>query len=1089
MNRKLGQSNSFVLALFAVLALGLVIPIRVHAQATGATLSGAITDPSGAVIPNAKVSIKNTATGVVTDGKTNSAGLYSVPNLLPGPYEITTSAAGFRAEVRSGITLTVGQQQVLNEALRVGQATQTISVVGAAPAVQLATSSISAEIDATTIREVPLNGRDWTLLAALQPGVSALVSQRPTAAVTGSRSNRGNGQQLTISGTRPQTNNYRIDGISVVDYAGGSPGGVQGSTLGVDAIEEFSVITANQSAEYGRTAGGVVNAITKSGTNQFHGDAYEFLRNSALDARNYFDVTFPPFRRNQFGASAGGPIQKEKMFFFADYEGVRQSLGTTNVENVPSADARNGIIHNADGTTTNITVDPLVQPFLGLWPLPNAGLKGDGNTGIFDVATDAVTIENFVTARIDRKITDKDSISGTWYYDPAHISSPGALNAVLLLDSSSRQFTTVEETHVFSPSLVNSVRVGFNRVVVIPNLSSSAINPLAGDPSLGTFAGRDAPTIKVTGLTAFGGGVGVVSTQHFWNSFQGYDDAFLTKGTHSLKFGVAVEHMQHNQKNYTSANGLFSFGSLPAFLTNEPTSLTATPPGDQVEVGARQTLVGGYVQDDWRFRPNLTVNLGLRYEMVTVPTEVHNHLSNFRNMLDPAPTLGSPYFNNPTLRNFEPRVGFAWDPFHNQKTAVRAGFGIFDVQPLNYEFMDPESGSFPYAITLTVANLAQGSFPKEAVATLLASPILSSDAQNASIQFNPRRNYAMTWNLNVEQQLTPSTTLMVGYVGNHGVHMLFRDDDANIVLPKATPQGYLWPYPAGSGTVLNPNAGDLRYVHFGADSKYDALQAQVTKNMSHGFQVRGSYTWGKNIDDGSSSILGDTFVNSISSLLWFCNSCRTGLSDFNIGQNLTANYLWDVPTPKDWGRLGSNVLGGWEMGGIITAESGIPITPLIGGDPLGLNSTDPYAYPNRLTGQGCRSDVNPGNPNNYIKLNCFAVPMATSAIAAQCTPFSTVPGSCANLLGNEARNSVVGPGLADYDFSLMKNTYITRISENFDVQFRAEFFNILNRPNFATPVDNSTLFDQTGAPVGGAGSVDSTSTTSREIQFGLKLNW
>ncbi len=1086
MNRKLGQSNSVAVALFAALTLGLAVPIPVYAQVTGATLAGAITDSSGAVIPNAKVSIKNTATGVVTNGTTNTAGFYTVPNLLPGPYEVTTSAMGFQTNFHSGITLTVGAEQLLNVALRIGQALETVSVTGAAPGVQLASSSMTTEVNETTVRDLPLNGRDWTLLAALEPGTSALVNQRPTAAVTGSRSNRGNGQQLTISGTRPQLNNYRIDGISVVDYAGGSPGGVQGSALGVDAIQEFSVITANQSAEYGRTAGGVVNAVTKSGTDQFHGDAYEFLRNSALDARNFFDVKIPPFRRNQFGASVGGPIQKGKMFFFADYEGVRQSLGATNVYNVPSAEARNGIIHNADGTTTTVTVDPLVKPFLGLWPLPNAGLTGLGNTGLFDIATNTVTRENFVTARIDGTISDKDSISGTWYYDPANIRAPGALDAVLLFDSSSRQMMTVEETHIFSPSLVNSVRVGYNRVVVIPNLSLNAINPLAADPSLGTFAGRDAPTISVSGLTTFGGGVGVVSTRHYWNSFQGYDDGFLTKGKHSLKFGVAVEHIQHNQKNYTSANGKFAFGSLSSFLTDAPKNFTGTPPGFGVEVGARQTLIGGYLQDDWRLRPNLTLNLGLRYEMVTVPTEVHNHFSNFRTIFADAPSLGSPYFNNPTLRNFEPRIGFSWDPFHNGKTAVRGGFGIFDALPLNYEFMDPESGSFPYTVIFTAANLAPGSFPTGVVGPLLASPPTSSDSQNASIQFNPPRNYVMIWNLNVQRQLTPSTTLMVGYVGNHGVHMLFRADDANVVLPTATPQGYLWPYPAGSGNVLNPSAGDLRLVNFGADSKYDALEVQVTKRMSHSFQVQGSFTWAKNIDDGSSSILGDTFVNSISSLLWFCNSCRTGLSDYNIGKNLTVNYLWDVPTPNNWGRLGSHVLGGWELGGIITAESGIPITPLIGGDPLGVNSTDPFAYPNRLTGPGCSSLVNPGNPYNYIKLNCFAVPMATPAIAARCTPFSTVPGSCANLLGDAGRNVVVGPGLVDFDLSLMKNI---PLRENFRLQFRAEFFNILNRANFAAPVNNSTLFDETGAPVGGAGSIDQTSTPSREIQFGLKLIW
>jgi len=289
--------------------------------------------------------------------------------------------------------------------------------------------------------------------------------------------------------------------------------------------------------------------------------------------------------------------------------------------------------------------------------------------------------------------------------------------------------------------------------------------------------------------------------------------------------------------------------------------------------------------------------------------------------------------------------------------------------------------------------------------------------------------------------------------------------------------------------LLNPSIGDLRVVDWGGDSLYDALEVQVTNTVSHGFQMQGSYTWGKNIDTGSASVIGDPFSNSIPSLFWFCKSCRRGLSDYNIAHTLTVNYIWNVPTPRNWGAIGSHVLGGWELGGIITAETGVPITPLIGGDPLGLNSTDPWAFPNRLTGPGCSSVVNPGNPNNYIKLNCFAVPMATASIAAQCTAFSTVPGSCSNLLGNAGRNTVVGPGLVNFDFSLFKNISIKRVSENFNVQFRAEFFNILNRANFAAPTNNEVLFDQTGALVGGAGSVDQTSTTSRQIQFALKLIW
>jgi hypothetical protein len=351
----------------------------------------------------------------------------------------------------------------------------------------------------------------------------------------------------------------------------------------------------------------------------------------------------------------------------------------------------------------------------------------------------------------------------------------------------------------------------------------------------------------------------------------------------------------------------------------------------------------------------------------------------------------------------------------------------------------------------------------------------------------------MVWNLNVQRQLNSSTSAMIGYVGNHGVHMENRADDVNLVLPTLTDAGYLWPSPPGSGTKINPTVGDIRGIYWDGSAEYDALQAQVTKRMSQGFQVQGSYTWGKGIDTGSASTIGDPFLNSISSPFWFCSTCRRGLSDYNIAQTLVANYIWDLPTSKNWGTLGEHVLGGWELGGIITAETGLPITPKIGGDPLGLNSDDPFAYPNRHKGSGCGSAVNPGNVNNYINLNCFGLPMAVSSIAAQCTPFGApaapIAGTCANLLGTSGRNSIIGPGLATWDFLLSKNTYVKKISETFNVQFRAEFFNILNRPNFATPVDNSTLFDQNGNPVPGAGVLDTTSTTSRQIQFALKVIW
>jgi len=1073
-----------------------------HGQSPNATVTGRVTDPSRGIIANANVILTNQGTNIRYTSMTNQAGSYNVPELPPGTYKVEVEAVGFKSLIRPGIVLHVQDILELNFELELGSVQETVTVEGTAPQVDLVSSTISGLVNDSEVVELPLNGRDWTSLATLQPGVNTVLTQSPNG-VAASREARGYGTQMTISGTRPQMNNYRLDGISIVDYAGGSPGSTNGVALGVDAIAEFSVLTANYSAEYGRTSGGVVNAITHSGSNSFHGDAYEFLRNDRLDAKNFFDQAgaIPPFRRNQFGASAGGPIQKGKTFFFVDYEGLRQALGTTNIDKVPSQNARDGILNFASpgafpagcvATTVanqcQLTVSPLVAPFLPIWPLPNAGLIAPGNSGNFDVATNNVSTENFGTVRIDRKFSDRDSIFGSWRYDSSSDNQPDNLDTIVRGNVGTSQMIAVQETHDFSSSFLNTLRGGINRIHDVSEVPIQTINPIDADGSLGAFPGRDAPQITVTGLASYSGGVGGLSNETVgWTAFQGYDDAIMTRGTHTLKFGFAFEHDRFNNLTPSRPNGIFTFGSLAAFLTDQPTTFSGSPPGRFTEFGQRQNIIGGYFEDDWRVRSNLTIELGLRYEMATVPTEVHNQLVNLPTFTSPPPGhLGSPYFNNPTLRNFEPRVGFSWDPFHDGKTAVRGAFGIFDVLPLEYDFSLMQSHSAPFVEQISGSHLPAGSFPTGAASLSNVTP---SELTSNSIEEDPHRNYVMIWNLNVQRQLTPSTSMTVGYVGNHGVHMINREDDVNSVIPAITPYGYLFPFPAGSGTKLNPAVGDISGLYWTGDAEYDALQVQVTKRMSHHFQVQGSYTWGKAIDTGSATIVGDPFVNSISSRFFFCKSCRRGVSDFNIGQTLVINYIWDLPSPTKGGAIGSHVLGGWELGGIFTAETGLPMTPLIGGDPLGLNSTDPFAYPSRLTGPGCTSLVNPGNPNNYIKLSCFTLPQAPASLAAQCTPFPGFPGTCSNLLGNSGRNIITGPGLETFDFSVYKNNYIKRISESFNVQFRAELFNVLNHPNFATPVDNEDLFAASGQPVGGAGSVDVTSTTSRQIQFAIKVIW
>jgi outer membrane receptor protein involved in Fe transport len=1065
------KSTTRILMWTAFLVAASIVAMRpTSGQVAGGTILGTVTDQTGAAIADAQISIMNSRTNVTRTATTNSDGFYTVPNMLPGDYVVTATAAGFAETVATGITLTVGAQQSVNVSMRVGASTQRVEVTGAAPLVDLTTSTVGGVVGATTVRELPLNGRDWTQLATLQPGVATVNTQPSISNLSSGRGQRGFGVQMTISGGRPQQNNYRLDGISINDYSNGAPGSALGSTFGVEAIQQFSVLTSAYNAEYGKSSGGVINAITRSGTNGFHGEAYEFLRNSALDARNFFDrSSVPPFRRNQFGAAAGAPIRKDRTFVFANYEGLRQSLGVTSVDITPSAAARAGNL-----STGTVKVSPLVAPFLGLYPLPNGGLLAGGDAGIFNISTQQVTLEDFFTTRVDHKFSNTDSLAGTYIFDRSSVNQPDEFKNKLVKFHTRQQVVALEETHIFSPEAVNSVRVGLSREPALISDTTTTLNPLATDLTLGFVPGLPAGGLRIPGITNFSGGQGGVSYYNFhYTSIQAYDDFFLTRGLHSIKIGFALERIRNNMLSASNPNGVFSFSSLANFLTDKPRILTASPLGTVTPRGIRQTIVGGYVQDDWRWRPNLTLNLGLRYETASVPTEVNGKISTLRNPTDSYTLnhLGDPFFSNPTRLNFAPRVGFAWDPFKNGKTAVRGGFGIYDNLPLPYLFELLTISAAPFFQSYSSAALPAGSFPTGAFQLINGNP---AALRYTYIEPNPHRNYVMQWNLNLQRDLGHNLTATLGYVGSRGVHQPFRTDDMNLVLPTLTAQGYLWPSPAGSGTKLNPNAGLINGLMWGENTFYHALQAQVKKFMGHGFQLQGSFTWSKSIDSGSAAIAGDAFGNSQSSLPWFDLGLDRGLSDFNVGRNLVISYTWNLPSPKSLPRPANWALGGWELGGIYQARDGQPFSVIIGGDPLGEKSSDTTGSaddPNRMPGPGCTSLVNPGNPNNYIKLQCLSFP------------------SPSTLRGNLGRNTLTGPGLSNFDLSLFKNNYVSKVSESFNVQFRWELFNVLNRANFAQPLANNTIFDQSGNLVPGAGLITSTQTPSRQMQFGLKVIW
>ena len=1039
--------KSVSLLVSLVFLIGILGCIQVEAQLGGKILSGRVTSSSGTPVANARLALKNITSSSVRSITVNSDGSYLVANLVPGTYEITASAQGF-AEAHTTVEISADGKPVVNFVMQAGTA------------VEAGKSSSTAKGAVTTsVSELPLNGRSASDVAALEPGVATARTQ------TSGQAQRGFGTQMTISGGRPRQNDSRLDGISVNDYANGPPGSALGVNLGVDAVEQFSVLASNYPAQHGRSSGGIISASTRSGTSEFHGSVYEFFRNSALDARNFFDTKKPPFRRNQFGGSLGGPIQKDRTFIFGDYEGLRSSLGTTQVDSVPSADARAGNLSSGQ-----ITVDPNVLSFVNaFYPLPNGPPLGTGDTRIFTFSGQQVTPENYFTIKVDHKLSEQDGLSGTYMFDTGTVRQPDELNDKRTGYDSRRQVFTLNETHTFNPHFLSSFRFGVNRVVALTGLTFPSGNSQVSDPTFGTVPGKNAAEVSVTGLTLFSGGLGTPSNYDFnWTSIQAYEDLSLNRAKHSLKFGFGVERARDNILGISDPGGTFSFNSLSDFLTNVPFFLSAAIPSAITERGFRQTILAAYIQDDWRWRPNVTVTLGLRYEMATVPTEVQGKLTVLRHITDATPHLGDPLFSNPTLRNFEPRVGLSWDPFGSGKTEISAGFGMFDVLPLPYLIQTNELFSAPFYQLGSSTDLPAGSFPSAAFAVVAAS---SDTFRQAYFDPHPRRNYVMQWNLMIQRELAKDLSAMVGYVGSRGVHQPFRVEDVDIVLPTPTSQGYLWPSPAGSGTRLNQNAGRITAAFWASDSYYDALEVQVKKKIGRG-SLAGSYTWGKSIDTSSGSMVGDEYSNSISSPLFFTPRLNRGLSDFNVAQNLEVNYTWEIGTPKWASGSKGWVLGGWQIGGVFEASTGVPFTPGIGGDALGVKSTDPSIdVPNLIAGPGCGSLVNPGNPVSYIKTQCFAVP----------NPIT--------LRGNLGRNTLIGPGLVNFDFSLFKNNYIKRISDRFNAQFRAEFFNVLNHANFAPPLDNRNIFNATGSRVDSAGLITSTQTPSRQIQFAVKLIW
>jgi Carboxypeptidase regulatory-like domain/TonB dependent receptor len=1070
-----------VLSLSLFLFLLQVIPPYVCAQTTNGAILGTVQDASGAGVPGVNVSVKSVETGATRSVVTDSNGNYEVLSLPAGGYEIAASLKGFKTQFRQGINLTVGGSISVNFSLVVGDVVERVVVSDDTPQVDTTSATIGGVVGETAIRELPLNGRDWLQLATLQAGVIGGLEQQSSAVSTNSRAARGNGENLYISGNRPTENLYQVDGLIVNDYANGSPGSGLNVNLGVDAVREFAVLTSDYGAQYGITSGGVVNAIFKSGTNQIHGDAFGFFRNSVLDARNFFDNPpqngVPPFHRNQYGGAIGGPIVRDKTFFFGSFEGLNQDLSISEQSLTLSNAARNnGVVPNPNGPgTITVPISPSIQPYLALFPVANGPDNGDG-TAFFRFPGAETGNEYYAVGKLDHNFSELTRLSASFQWDRGALLQPDLYNEKLLGSPSSHDNFTLSLQHSFAPTVLNTARIGVSRTFAADSQDVSAISPLETATNLGFL-----PNLPVGILTAgnlsTAGGLGASGADNFhFTSYQASDDLNWIRGRHTLQFGFLFDRIDDNFNVANIPLGEWDYNSIQDLLTNNPQDFTSDFPGTNGGRGLRTDVFGAYAQDSFRVRHNLTINYGVRYETSTPVSEQNGKIATLVNLTDPAPRVGGSFFNNPTKRNFAPRVGLAWDPTGSGKTSVRASFGIYDILPLPYLFINRRGA--PFFLQGTAQAPPSSDFPNQGLGLLRPNT-----ARVAFVEANPHRAYNDQWNLTIQRQLTPNTALTIGYVGSHAVHAPLGIEDLDQVpLSQVTfsPTGQpLFPIPPGSSfrqqvrniQRINPNFGRIVGTLWRDYSKYNGLLVNVNKRLSHGFAVQGAYTWSKNLDQGSATFSDNEYLNTAGPSYAFLPNLQNGVSDFNVSHNLVLNGTWNIPVSQSLHGAPRAILQGWELGSIFTAHSGVPFTVKLTSDEAftgnsRVNSSAGGQRPNFNPAPGCTTNpTNSGQPSNYINLNCFSFP---------------APG----VLGNLGRNTLRGPGFADFDFSLFRN--ITLSQEKYRIQFRAEAFNILNHANFGAQTTN--IFNGSGAPLASAGVLQQpTLTTSRQIQLGVKF--
>ncbi len=1093
--------------LFAAV-LGLVGPTLVWSQSAG-LIYGKVEDPSGAAVSGATVIIQNLETGYRRILTTTGAGTFTALSVPIGPEEIRADKAGFESAF-ARVNLAVGQEAVVNLRFELAEAHQEVTVTEATPVVNITTAPVSGLVGEREVKDLPLNGRSFDNLITLNAGTVNYSKERVNNTTT------SNGNAFSVSGQRPGDNLFLLNGI---EYTGTSqlavtPGGVSGDLLGIDAVREFNVLTDTYGAEYGKRSAAQVNIVTQSGTNALHGTAYEFLRNSALDARNYFDPVgdVPPFKQNQFGGAMGGPLVKDHLFLFGDYEGFRQRWAITNVSTVPDANARSGIMLNPTPDPTKCTTThpctAMLNPknYMQLWPQPDPG-----NSEIFTASGQPsgealshnspkqAIREDFGTLRSDYIIGSRDTLSASYTIDDGNSLVPLADPLFASALAVRNQVVSLQETHLFSPKVLNSFSVGFSRAGFA---NDSA--PYQAFPSDLSFVSGFGPggisigggvTVSANGTIT---GAGPSNASNVWNRRNLYtftDNLQVSKGRHQISLGVWLQRLQDNEFSASRQLGQASFTNLQTFLQGTISNFQVVP--SATELGWRSMLGAWYVQDAIKLRSNLTLSLGLRHEFTSGWNEVEGRASTYitgaNGVLETSPRVAdSAFTKNNAKWLLGPRVALAWDVFGNGKTAVRAGYGMY------YSLLDALAfqlnSNYPYNGTRTflggplssIVPITPGAAPLTPCG-LGVSPCAKYAPQG--VQSDAKTPTVQKWTLSVEQELTPTTTFRLAYVGSFSYHGLLNIDPNTIAaqtcltltctnaggvasngLP-ATPSPI--PVPQGAlyipvGTRPNPNLGAGFFWLTEGNSSYNALEAEVTRRVSRSLQLRANYTWSKALDINS-GLTGAQAQNQ-SQMVMIRNDLRAdwGPSALNVTHLAHISGTYELPFGKgrrwlaDTHGWGGKLTGGWQMNTIMTFASGFPITPQVGSNVSGngdVRTPDRPSWNPSFTGPVQIQQPVSGSINavQWFNPQAFTIPAAGT-------------------FGNVGRGSMTGPGLDSVDLSMVKNT---SISERFNLEFRAEFFNAINHTNLGTP--NLVVSGPT------AGYITSTATYSRQIQFGLKL--